>query len=306
MAGATSRFDLGDGKSLLARFDRERAIVGLHVPAGADIATAALIELMAHDANAATPPLPGTGDVVIRVPASPVGPLELVLRAPSAWEIATTIVASAPPAALKTALAAPLPPWACALDEGAAAVLSVPPFDGSDDDFIGRMMVALYPASSQDLAVIIAGERRDPADVVRFIDDLRRGPWQIVEAVQGERGERRVIRVLSKRPLTAVIEPGVFALGVGGAPVERVGGSVTCPAGASARPLVRIDGKKLHNLLLPRLMRPADILQFVMSGGEADVPLAELRGLEHFELDGRVEGDVVRFDARARLTPAAP
>lgn len=308
------------GRVLLARVDGNRALVAFDVEPADEASTAALLEIMAADKAALTPPLPSAGSVGVDVEpaASPIGAAHATVKLDGTALVAAVVAPHAPPG-VRDALAAPSPSWACALDEGAAAVLAIPPLDPQADAaselFSGRMLVAVYPpAAGSDeeregmASVVVAGAPNGTKARDDLLTSLREGGAQIAERSETLPDGRTVKRVdvNARRVLRAVVADDRFALAVGAAaPIDRVARG-ECPAtdrSKGAAPIVRLDGAKLQRLLLPMLVTPDVILRALAAApGDADaIPLARLRGVQRLDVDARTEGDAVHVDARLVL-----
>jgi hypothetical protein len=317
--GSTVALDIA-GRPALARLDSKRALVAFNVPADDEATTAALLEMLAADAGGITPPLPPRGTLSIRgEPASSLlGAVDgsVTFEPPSTLVIALS--ARGAPASLRAALASSSPPWACALDEGAAAVLAIPALaEGDDERFKGRMLVAVYPpavgsAEERDgvASVIVAGTPLGSKAKDDLLEGLREGTAPVVERTEGS---RRFLDVNTShaagRRLRAVVDDAFFLLAVGDtAPVDRVTAAepkLTCPP--DVRPLVRIDGARLHQLLLPLLVTPDVVWRALALSSATDaIPLARLRGIERLEVDARTEGDLVTLAGRIVVSGGGP
>lgn len=331
------------GRPALLRVDGARALVAFDVALADEASVAALLELLATDKDAATPAVPAPGSLSVRIepsalpgalPGAPlIGTLDATIRMEAPSTLVATAMLLAPSAALRAALTSSSPPWSCALDEGAAAVLAIPPLPGpsapadGDERFAGRMLVAVYPPTAGSpeeregvASIVIAGTPHGDVARDQLLEGLRTGLREgLSDAAalaaerteQGPEGTRHFLEVDGKRRLRAVVDDRLFLLAVGAAaPVDRIAGAARAPSPCpvDARALVRMDGARLQKLLLPLLMTPDVVLRALAATPGADsVPLARLRGIERFDVDARAEGDAVRIDGRLVLgSMAAP
>lgn len=284
-----------DGATSLVRLDRGRVLVAPGIAAGRTTEMAALLEVMATSAHSAVVSPPPQGVLRVRVADDllPLGEVELRMERSAGDEIVVrATAASATPAAV-AALTAPVPPWACTLDEGALLVVAVPPLGpGSlDDAFDGAMVVALYPRGDEpptaddplpNAALVVAGVPRTASSV----EELRA---LLPSSTREERtGERRTFAADAGRRLRLVADERLLVVGYGaGAPVSRIDPHVTCPP--DARPMVAGDLAAVARALPGILPR-------------------ELGLVDHAPVIARaaLEGGALSLEVRARLPTRVP
>lgn len=225
--------------------------------------------------------------------------------------------------ALVGGLSAPAPPWSCAVEDGAALSLRLPPASaqalstlvngesGNDlDAFAGRVVLALHevgqgtPLRADDKAtwasVVVAGVPRAGAAAGLQKTLAESGKAPVVRTV----GARRVLDLDHPekpwRKVSAVVDEDVFALGVGASVVvDRAAVGSSCVE--SPGRLLRIDGKKM----LAVLSRAAPELALLRSLGvdSAVLPSAVrlLQASERLEIDAVPRNESVDVSVRIRL-----
>lgn len=301
-----TRAIVAHGVPLLVRTDRSRVLAALGVPPAREATVAATIELMAGSNDSRLPHLPRPGAIDVRVArgVSPVelGPIEATVRL-EGETLRVDARAPAPPAEVVSALAAPSPPWACGLEEGAALVVHVPPLPGVvDDAFRGRMLLAGYPGRD-GIALAVAGV---PADE-RVLDEAVAPLLDERRATVRSEGAARVIEVKGERLLRIVRAPGVFvaALDVGdegAVPLEKLGAAGSSSDGCSSSALIRVDAAALTRLLMPVVLTRETLLRALVTGEGAEEAVPPfLRGVSRFDLDGDAKEDGIHLRAALEL-----
>ena len=283
-----------EGKTLV-RPDRGRVLLAPAVPEDRQAELAALLEVMAtaKEPTVVTPPPPGTLRARFADELLPLGTVDLRLSFSADRQLVVEAKAPAARADLVAALTAPAPAWACALDEGALAVMAVPPVQaaGVDDAFSGPMLLALYPRGDEPekegdplpgASLIVAGVPKDATG----LDAL--GRLLPGEARIQTEGSRRTLEAEGVRTLRLVADEGLLAMGYGAAaPVSRIHPQTRCPA--EPRPLMAGDlaavGRALHGVL------PVEL---------------GLVGPSPFVAWVRKEGSGLALEVRARVPPAVP
>lgn len=283
-----------EGKTLL-RPDRGRVLLAPAVPEDRQAELAALLEVMAtaKEPTVVTPPPPGVLRARFADELLPLGPVDLRLSSAADGQLVVEARAPAAHADLVAALTAPAPPWACALDEGALAVMAVPPVQaaGVDDAFAGPMLLALYPRGDEapkegdplpGASLVVAGVPKDAA----ALDAL--GRLLPGDARVHTEGRRRTLEAEGARTLRLVADEGMLAVGFGAAaPVSRIHPQARCPA--EPRPLMAGD--------LAAVARAMP--------GVLPVELG-LAGPSPFVAWARREGAGLSMEVRARVPPAVP
>jgi hypothetical protein len=238
-------------------------------------------------------------------------------------------------------LDAPAPDLACAVEEGAALAVRVPPIvdvpggtrgidsdDGDDADsllarglaavpdaFAGRVVVALHPAAADvvaDLgdrltwgAVAVAGRPRAGR---RAELEAALPPATSMRAVAGR--SVRTTRAPGDRTwhdVVAVADDDVFAVGVGvGDPIDRVAAGVRCPDGG--RRVLTWDGARGRAML----RRLAPVIERATGGVRSledllPAPAVALLALDRLEVDSaglRAHTSQPVLDVSIRVRPA--
>ena len=313
------------------------------------LAEAALLEGLA---SGAVPTLPSLVDgpgvrVLVPAPRAPESGLAGAVRsalgalrgglAVEGRTVTLTLSSTTASAEVRAALAAPAAPGACALDDGAAVVVHVPPLtapaaltalspDAADvagqlDAFGSRLAIAVRPQPSTvavkdgDLASIaalaIAGVPRPGAraDLIASLEGAI-GPTGVAAMQTKTVGERPVRHLpMPNRPwrdLSVIAEDDLFALGIGAAvPIDRLAVAAPCPPSTSTA-LIRLDGPKTAALIergrpdLAALRRAAALVG-------ADDPLALLLAVERASIDASAAATGLSLTTtvtlRAAVTP---
>jgi hypothetical protein len=288
--GGTRRARLGD-TAVLVQKHRGRALVGVSLSSPvnvdgaadvrpADLGLATVLEgLRDLPADGAASP-PREGVVALRVP--PVG-----LEVESILDGDRLVLGGTMPAgdAVRTALASRAPPFSCALADGAALVLAVPPLgaapagivpEGAAPDaerFTGRAVFALYPARAGPArvgpthvddpeatgdplagsALIVAGVPKDAAALDALRAEIEAGGARRSATSPGLYGT-----AAGARPLQAWVTPALFAVAVGhGTPIASLTSHPACMSESGARAgdlLLSVDADRLVTALVPALL----------------------------------------------------
>ncbi len=322
VVGKTAAVKLGV-EDALVRVDRNRALVALRVPAGEQATVAALVELMAQQKDAPAIVLPAPGDVAVRIAGAALpfaaGDIDATIRVgpgtqPSSSSssssssspsggLAVTVHARAehPSDDVRAAFAGAPPPWACGLEDGAAAVVSIPPLvapGGVEDSFAGRLVVALYPGQDGP-AFAVAGAPRDAAAADALVEAVK-GAGPVSERAAGS---ARLLSADGKRPLRALVDDGVFMLSAGATPLRaRIDAAAPAEARCAPPKLLSLRGPLLARVLLPAFATPAALVR-LLAGAADEMPLARLRGVERLDVDVVPDGASLALDARIELAP---
>lgn len=306
LLGQTSVTQLG-GSDVLLRVDGSRILAALGVSPAQHMTIASLLELMGSSRELPPVPAPPPGRIQLRLGAAalPVdlGVVEAELRLDGA-SLLLDARAPSPPPEVRAALEAEAPPWACALDRGAALALHLPPLPGLGDDlFRGRAFVGVYP-SGAGIGVVIAGvpvdDARWDALLAEELGDRRASgvEWKMEGGLRG-------LEFAGKRRLRIVRGPGLVGLaaddGPPGVPLEQLAAAQpTCRPSA----LIRVDSAAIARSLLPAALSPEALLRLAMTGGADQLePLQALRGIAGFSADAWAEGGGIRLQARLDLRP---
>ncbi|MBI1948425.1 MAG: hypothetical protein HYS27_22250 [Deltaproteobacteria bacterium] len=241
--GRVRAYQTTDGGGLL-RAEPGRVLLAPDVAAARRTELAAILEVMATGERPTVLPPPPDGVVRVRVADElvPLGEVELRFERPSAGELRIAARAPGARADVVLALTRAQPPWACALDEGALAVMAVPPLGAAtlDDAFDGPMLLALYRrgTASTGEGELLPGA----ALVVAGVPRAGTAEAQLAALVQAGAHEERAgaRRTAATGGVSVVADDGLLAIGFGAAaPMSRISPQVSCPP--AERPLAAGD-----------------------------------------------------------------